>query len=98
MTAHKQPAAYIMASEKDGRLYVGVTSDLPKRIWQHREGYYEGWSKIHQTTRLVYYEFHDMMDHAIAREKQIKKWPRGYKINLIQAKNPEWHDRYSEIS
>lgn len=88
----KQPAVYIMASQRNGTLYIGVTSDLPKRVFQHREAMIEGFSKKYDTKMLVYFEqFEDMMT-AIAREKSLKGITRAKKIALIEAVNPDWHD------
>ncbi|MCD8139500.1 MAG: GIY-YIG nuclease family protein [Planctomycetaceae bacterium] len=86
-----------MASNRNERLYVGVTSNLPVRAWQHREGVYEGWSKENHTTLLVYYEFHRTMVEAIAREKLIKRWRRQWKLALIERGNPEWRDLYPDL-
>ena len=91
-TSEFQPAVYIMANHKNGTLYTGVTSDLPQRVWQHREGIVEGFTAKHNCKRLVWFELHATMEHAITREKQIKKWNRQWKINLIEADNSDWHD------
>ena len=93
----KQPAVYILASERNGTLYTGVTSNLAHRIWQHRNDVVEGFSKEHRTHLLVYFELHTSIKDAILREKQIKKWERKWKIRLIEKSNPYWHDLYSEI-
>jgi putative endonuclease len=85
----KQPAVYILASGRNGTLYVGVTSDLQKRIWEHKNDLIEGFTKRYSVHRLVYYELHDEMVSAITREKQIKKWNRAWKLNLIEEKNPD---------
>jgi len=94
---HKEPAVYLLANKKNGTLYIGVTSDLRKRIYQHKNGTYQGFSSKYKTHMLVYYELHESMDAAITREKQIKKWNREWKINLIASQNPEWVDLYSSI-
>ena len=94
----KQSYVYILASKRYGTLYIGVTSDLIRRIWQHKEGFVEGFTKTHQVTQLVWYEVHDDILTAITREKQIKKWRRNCKINLIQSTNPDWHDIYTTIA
>ena len=94
----KQPAAYILASGRNGTLYTGVTSDLVGRIWQHRNHLADGFTKIHGVTTLVWYELHGTMDLAILREKRIKKWNRIWKIELIEARNPYWNDLWNEIS
>jgi len=88
---------YIMASAAFGTLYVGVTSDLVKRVWEHREHVLDGFTKRYACKLLVYYERHDAMDAAILREKQIKKWERNWKIRLIMQENPHWTDLYDSI-
>jgi putative endonuclease len=92
-----RPAVYILASERNGTLYIGVTSELPKRIWQHRNDVVEGFSKAHRAHLLVHLEIHVDMEQAILREKQLKKWERRWKIELIEKSNPYWRDLYSEI-
>jgi putative endonuclease len=92
-----QPAVYLMANHKGGTLYVGVTSDLPQRAWQHREGIVEGYTSKYNCKRLVWFELHATMDHAIAREKQIKGGPRRTKIALIEVANPEWRDLFFDL-
>jgi putative endonuclease len=86
-----------MASKRNGTLYVGVTSDLAKRCWQHRTDCMEGFTKKYQIHLLVYYELHWTINAAIVREKQIKKWKRAWKIRMIEEKNPFWIDLYDEI-
>lgn len=93
----KQPAVYILASERNGTLYTGVTSDLVARTWQHREHVVDGFTKRYNVTMLVWYELHGSMDAAILREKQIKKWNRAWKLRLIQESNPRWNDLWSDI-
>lgn len=93
----KQPAVYILASERNGTLYTGVTSDLVARTWQHREHVVDGFTKRYNVTILVWYELHGSMDAAILREKQIKKWNRAWKLRLIQESNPLWNDLWSDI-
>jgi putative endonuclease len=93
----KQFCVYIMASKKDGVLYIGVTSYLIKRNWQHKEGIIEGFTKRYWAKRLVYYELHDSGESAIIREKQMKKWNREWKIRLIESQNPDWLDLTNEI-
>ena len=83
---------YILTNEPNGTLYVGVTSDLARRLWEHREGVVEGFSKRYGLKRLVYAEWHDDITDAIQREKRIKHWPRDWKINLIVGENPHWED------
>ncbi|QFU22856.1 GIY-YIG nuclease family protein [Shewanella eurypsychrophilus] len=92
-----QPCVYILASKKNGTLYVGVTSDLIKRIWEHREHLVMGFTDRYHVTQLVYYELTDSMYSAISREKKLKKWRRQWKINLIENQNPEWRDLWDEI-
>jgi len=88
----RRPCTYILASQKGGTLYIGVTSDLPARIWQHRHGTTGGFASRYRVYRLVHAEFHEDMPSAIAREKQLKNWHRQWKINLIEAVNPNWLD------
>ncbi len=93
----KQPCVYILASDRNGTLYVGVTSDLPKRIWEHRNGVAEGFTKKFGVHRLVYAESHETMEAAILREKRVKEWKRAWKIELIEKTNPQWHDLYDSL-
>ena len=93
----KHPCVYLLASRRNGTLYVGVTSDLPKRIWEHRNHVVEGFTKRYAVGLLVWYEQHDSMVSAIAREKAIKAWKRAWKINLIELSNPEWNDLYESL-
>ena len=95
--AMKQPAVYILTSKQYGTLYIGVTSDLQKRVWEHRENIVEGFTKRYSVHRLVYFELHDDMVSAIEREKQLKRWNRAWKINLIQEINPMWEDLYESL-
>jgi len=88
----RQPCTYILASQKLGTLYIGVTSDLAARIWQHRSGAAPGFTTRYRVYRLVHAEFFDDMPTAIAREKQLKRWHRPWKTNLIEANNPGWDD------
>ena len=92
-----QPTTYIMASEKRGTLYIGVTSNLIQRVWQHKEGIAEGFSQRYGTKSLVYFEQHESMESAILREKQMKKWRRQWKLNLIAEQNPDWNDLWESI-
>ena len=94
----KQPAVYIMANKRNGTLYTGVTSNLVQRVWQHREGVADGFTKRHGCKRLVWFEMADTMDGAIGREKQIKAGSRAKKLALIEAVNSEWNDLYDRIS
>src|SRR5262249_38889630 len=90
-------AVYIMASGRNGTLYTGVSSNLIKRVWEHREGVVEGFTKEYGVKTLVWYELTENPEAAITREKQIKAWKRGWKIKLIEEKNPEWRDLYHDI-
>ena len=83
---------YILASGRNGTLYIGVTTSLPQRIHQHRQGYTPGFASRYRVYLLVYAEAHERIDEAIAREKQLKTWKRSWKIDLIEASNPEWQD------
>jgi putative endonuclease len=93
----RQPAVYILASRRNGTLYVGVTSNLPARIWQHCNDLIDGFTREHRVHILVYYEMHESMLAAITREKQIKGWKRLWKLRLIEAKNPHWRDLFAEV-
>jgi len=93
----KQPAVYILASRPNGTLYVGVTSDLLRRVWEHKNNVVEGFTRRYSVHHLVYYELHDDMSAAIIREKRIKKWNRAWKIELIEKGNSSWQDLWSEI-
>jgi putative endonuclease len=88
---------YVLASMKKGTLYTGVTTDLVRRVHEHRTGATRGFTHKYQVRRLVYYEIHEDVREAIRREKQIKKWNRSWKTRLIRRFNPEWTDLYSEI-
>ena len=92
-----QPAVYIVANRKHGAIYVGVTSDLPKRAWQHREGAVDGFTRRYGCKKLVWFELHSTMEHAILREKQLKAGSRAKKVALIEAVNSDWRDLYFEI-
>lgn len=94
----KQPATYILASRRNGTLYIGVTGDLVGRIWQHRNHVVSGFTYRHSITLLVWYELHETMDSAITREKRLKKWERAWKIRLIEATNPYWNDLWMDIT
>lgn len=93
-----QPAVYILASKRNGTLYVGVTSDLIRRIWQHRNGMVAGFTSRYHVHLLVWYEVHETMSSAIKREKNIKGWKRIWKLNLIEKNNPGWKDLYPVIT
>jgi putative endonuclease len=93
----KQPAVYILSSKRNGTLYVGVTSDLVKRIWEHKSNLVEGFTKRYGVHLLVWYELHGSMDTAIQREKRLKDWKRNWKVQLIESNNPKWEDLYPMI-
>ncbi|MHB8911278.1 MAG: GIY-YIG nuclease family protein [Lysobacter sp.] len=93
----QQPAVYLLASDRNGTLYLGVTSNLAQRTWQHREHLAEGFTKRHDVTVLVWFEQHETMDAAITREKQLKKWRRAWKVELIEGGNPYWNDLWPGI-
>lgn len=88
---------YIMASKRNGTLYIGVTSDLLKRIWQHRNGLVPGFSKQHGCVLLVWYEALDDLQEARLLERQMKKWKRQWKLSSIEMLNPEWRDLYEDV-
>lgn len=94
----KAPAIYILASQRNGTLYIGVTSNLIQRIWQHREGVVQGFTQQYGVKTLVWYEQHETMQSAISREKALKKWNRDWKLRLIETRNPQWLDLWPEIT
>ena len=94
---NRQPAVYIMTNERNGTLYTGVTCDLIKRVYQHKEGVSDGFTKKYQCKQRVYYEQFDEMIAAIAREKQIKAGSRKKKLAMIENANPAWHDLYETL-
>lgn len=89
---------YIIASKKNGTLYIGVTGDITRRVFEHRQNAVDGFTKKYNIHTLVYYELYKNIEEAILREKQMKKWNRKWKIRVIEEKNPEWKDLYEEIS
>ncbi len=93
----KQPCVYLMASKRNGTLYVGVTSNLPQRVWQHKHGLVEGFTNRYHVHTLVWYEVHATMEAAVAREKALKEWKRAWKLELIEKSNPVWRDLGDEI-
>ncbi len=97
MDNKKQFYVYILASKKNGTLYVGVTSNLPQRIWQHKNNQADGFCTKYNVKQLVFFERHDAAESAITREKQIKKWNRAWKLKLIEKENPCWKDLYEMI-
>jgi putative endonuclease len=94
----REPAVYMMASERNGTLYVGVTADLSRRVFEHREGVQDGFTKRYGCKRLVWYERYDLIVDAILREKQIKAGSRRAKLDLIEALNPSWDDLYEGLA
>lgn len=92
------PCVYILASRRNGTLYVDVTSNLAGRVWQHRNEFVEGFTRSHHVHRLVWFEIHDAMTSAMQREKAIKEWKRAWKIRLIESMNPYWRDLYPDIA
>ena len=93
----KQPAVYILASRMNGTLYIGVTSDLVRRVWEHKNDLVEGFTQRYGVHRLVWYELHETMEAAILQEKRLKEWRRAWKLRLIQRINPEWEDLYDRV-
>lgn len=93
----RQPCVYIIASKRNGTLYVGVTSDPVRRIYEHKTDMVEGFTKKYGVHQLVYIETHNTMEQAITREKQMKEWKRQWKIELIETHNPEWNDLYETV-
>jgi putative endonuclease len=89
---------YIMASERNGTLYVGLTSDLRRRAYEHKHGLGEGFTKEYNVKKLVYYEVFDDPQNAIRREKRLKEWQRKWKLDLIEGLNPDWRDLYEELN
>ena len=88
---------YIVCSRRNGTLYIGMTSHLIKRVYEHKNGMVDGFTKTHGVHYLVWYETHETADAAILREKQLKKWERKWKLRLIEEKNPEWKDLYDDL-
>jgi putative endonuclease len=93
----KHPCVYLLASRRNGTLYVGVTSDLVKRIWEHKNHFVEGFTRKYGVDKLVWYEPHGSMESAIRREKAIKEWKRSWKMKLIEETNPDWADLYKTL-
>jgi len=93
----KQPCVYIMASVKRGTLYIGVTSDVVKRVWEHKNDFVESFTSRYKIHDLVWYEVHETMESAITRESALKNWKRKWKLELIEIANPEWRDLYSTL-
>jgi putative endonuclease len=93
----KHPCVYLLASKRNGTLYVGVTSNLVKRVWEHKQHVVDGFTKRYGVDQLVWFEAHEEMESAISREKAIKNWKRAWKLDLIEKSNPEWKDLYPSI-
>ncbi len=93
----KQPCVYMLASKRNGTLYAGVTSNLLQRVWQHKNDVVKGFTKRYGVHTLVWYEVHETLESAITREKSVKRWKRGWKIELIQQDNPSWRDLYDDL-
>jgi putative endonuclease len=93
----KQPAIYIFASQRNGTLYIGVTSDLEKRVYQHKNDMVKGFTSKYKVHLLIYFELHQNMEEAILREKRLKEWKRSWKLKLIEKNNPNWEDLYQSI-
>ena len=93
----RTPCVYILASRPNGTRYIGVTSNLPKRVWEHKSDFVKGFTNRYHVHTLVWYEVHESMESAIVREKSLKKWNRAWKLRLIQRDNPKWLDLYDEI-
>lgn len=93
----RQPCVYILASGRNGTLYTGVTSDLIKRVYQHKQHVIAGFTSRYQVDSLAWFECHASMESAIGREKAIKKWRRAWKVRLIEESNPQWRDLYPEL-
>ena len=95
---NRQSAVYILANKRNGTLYVGVTSDLIKRIWQHKTNAVKGFTERYSVHQLVWYELHETMESAIRKEKMLKNWKRVWKLELIEKSNPNWQDLYGTIT
>ena len=93
----RQPCVYMLASKRNGTLYTGVTSNLLKRVWEHKNNLVKGFTSKYGVHTLVWYELHDTMDSAIQREKAIKNWKRVWKLKVIEKMNSRWHDLYSDL-
>ena len=92
-----RPSVYILASHKNGTLYTGVTSNLARRVWEHREGLLGGFTEKYGVKRLVWYTVHERMDAAITAEKRLKRWRRAWKVEMIERRNPEWRDLWFDL-
>ena len=94
---NKLPAVYILANKRNGTLYIGVTSDLIKRVWEYKQDIVEGFTKKYGVHHLVWYELYESMESAIVREKRLKEWKRNWKLELIESMNLDWQDLYNTI-
>ncbi|OGW18890.1 MAG: GIY-YIG nuclease [Nitrospinae bacterium RIFCSPLOWO2_12_FULL_45_22] len=94
---NRQPAVYILASKRNGTLYVGITSDVIKRVWEHKNNVVKGFTERYSVHQLVWYELHETMESAIRKEKMLKNWKRVWKLELIERSNPNWQDLYETI-
>ena len=94
----RQPAVYVLASKRNGTLYIGVTGDLVKRVWEHRNDVVGGFTRRYGVHRLVWFELHEDMTAAITREKRLKRWRRAWKVRLIEEGNREWRDLWEDIA
>ncbi|WP_430389101.1 GIY-YIG nuclease family protein [Dyella sp. 20L07] len=93
----RQPSVYMLANARNGTLYIGVTSNLIKRVWPHINEFVDGFTSRYHVHLLVWYELHETMESAILREKVLKGWKRAWKLRLIEGENPEWHDLYPAL-
>ena len=93
----RQPCVYMLASKRNGTLYTGVTSNLLKRVWEHKNHIVDGFTKKYSVNTLVWYEIHETMESAISTEKVIKNWKRAWKMKVIEENNPQWRDLYQDL-
>ena len=93
----KVPCVYILASKRNGTIYIGVTSNVVQRVWQHKKNLVKGFSERHNTHTLVWYEIHETMESALLREKRLKNWHRNWKLRLIEEANPQWQDLFPDL-
>ena len=91
-------SVYILASKRNGTLYIGMTDDLVKRVWQHRNGLTRGFTNRHAVKTLVWFELHETRESAFKRERQLKRWNRWWKLSLIERSNPDWRDLWTDIA
>jgi len=93
----RQPCVYMLTNQRNGTLYVGVTSNLPKRVWQHKNKIVKGFTEKYGLDKLIWFEMHETMESAILREKAVKFWKRKWKLEAIESSNPDWRDLYDDI-